>query len=249
MAIYILIFLVGILIVITAVILRKVIKIHVLVLKQRAAIKTAAETYPKVEALMALYKDLDLNESLPPLGKWVASADFLGEVVRHILEVKPKVILELGSGVSTYVIAKALQKNGVGHLYSLDHQPAFANKTIEKLIECGVENLATVIHAPLESIELQGSQFKWYSTKDLPDQKYDLLVVDGPPEATNPLARYPALPVLSERLSDNIAIFLDDADRPDETEMLAKWKAEFPTFLQTKRACEKGCAVLTLGQQ
>jgi len=225
----------GILVVLSAFILHKMVRVHKLLLKQRAAIKTSADTYQKVEALMALYKDLDLNVSLPPLGGWVASADFLRVLVQHILEEKPKFVLELGSGVSSYVIAKALQKNGGGHLYSLDHQLEFAEKTKKKLIECEVEKFVTVIHAPLVPLEFQGTQYRWYSIEDLPDQRFDLVVVDGPPETTNPLARYPALPVLHGRLSDRFAMFLDDAGRTDEIEMLARWKAEFPFCKQNKR--------------
>jgi hypothetical protein len=84
----------------------------------------------------------------------------------------------------------------------------------------------------------------WYDTGALPPLAFDMLSIDGPPQATGNLARYPAGPLLFPRLRAGAAIFMDDADRPDERAILARWKNEFPLFAQSARYCEKGCAVL-----
>ena len=56
--------------------------------------------------------------------------------------------------------------------------------------------------------------------------RIDLLVVDGPPGLLRPQARYPALPVLRERLSPGASILLDDTHRADEREIVRRWLDE-----------------------
>jgi hypothetical protein len=61
---------------------------------------------------------------------------------------------------------------------------------------------------------------------DLPE--IDLLLVDGPPGSAGTQARYPALPVLSDRLADGAIVVLDDFSRADETTIVERWCAEIP---------------------
>lgn len=49
------------------------------------------------------------------------------------------------------------------------------------------------------------------------------MVVDGPPESSSTLARFPALPRLIQRLAKNYIGMLDDADRPSELEIVSRW--------------------------
>ena len=74
-----------------------------------------------------------------------------------------------------------------------------------------------------------------------------MLVIDGPPESTGPLARYPAGPALFPRLANEGVVFLDDANRYTETEILRRWKMEFPELSQSAAYCEKGCGILKRG--
>ncbi|MCW3064342.1 MAG: Methyltransferase domain, partial [Solirubrobacterales bacterium] len=56
----------------------------------------------------------------------------------------------------------------------------------------------------------------------------DLLLVDGPPafEPEIALSRYPALPVLAERLAPDATVVLDDIDRPGELAILETWERD-----------------------
>lgn len=72
----------------------------------------------------------------------------------------------------------------------------------------------------------------------------DLLVVDGPPEQTAPLAREPALPRLLPRMATRWTVLLDDADRPDETEIVRRWLTLAPRSRLSRPPAEKGLAVL-----
>lgn len=112
------------------------------------------------------------------------------------------------------------------------------------LVNYGVFDLASVPDAPLTN---ENTTTPWYSLATLPSEvsDIDLLIVDGPPEATASYARYPALPVLASRMAHNGTIILDDTNRHDELEILARWKREFPGYVHRLVECAKGCAILT----
>jgi hypothetical protein len=71
-----------------------------------------------------------------------------------------------------------------------------------------------------------------------------MLVIDGPPGFIQHHSRYPALPLLSERLADGCVIFLDDAARADEQAIVRRWLARFPQLEHHYVASERGCSVL-----
>ena len=208
------------------------------------AIRTETETlFRQVQALLALERKLDLREALPLMRGWVGSPDFLLFMADEIRRRRPNTILECGSGVSTLVCARMLQKNGCGGVVSLEHDPVYADATRRLLAEYGLSDWATVVLAPLSTGE---SCSPWYSVDALPKAMggIDLLIVDGPPSTVGPLARYPALPALTSRLSPHAVVIVDDANRRDEREMLRLWAYEFPEFSQHDAECEKGCVIL-----
>jgi len=199
--------------------------------------------FRQIQALLALEKKLGLREALPTMRGWAASPDFLLYMAREIERRMPKNVLECGSGTSTIVAARVLQMNGSGHLYSLEHDPTYAGKTRALLFQYGLTEWATIIDAPLDT---QQTITPWYSDNLLPRAvaNVEILIVDGPPSAVAPLARYPALPRLVGRMADNALVIVDDAARNDEHKMLLRWAEEFPEFTQSEVACEKGCALL-----
>lgn len=201
--------------------------------------------FRQIEALCALYVDLKLEHSLPQTRQWAGSPDFLSLLVKTILNEKPTTIVECSSGVSTIVAARAVEINGNGHIYSLEHEPEFANKTREELARQNLQRWATVIDAPLKTIDTKYDKQLWYDASSLPDLPIDILVVDGPPESTNPMARYPAGTMLLHKLTINGRAFLDDADRPDERAMIKEWLSEFPSLDVTWVSSDKGLAVIS----
>ena len=180
---------------------------------------------------------------LPAMRGWAASPDFLLTIFRHARVHKPAVIVECSSGSSTVVLARAAELNGGGKVYSLDHEPVFAEKTRQELERCGLSHRATVIDAPLVKHRIAGKDWVWYDVSGLPDIGVDLMVVDGPPFTVGELARYPAGPVIFPRLRPGAAVYLDDADRESEIEIVKRWAYEFPDFQTSIEYCEKGCSV------
>lgn len=168
---------------------------------------------------------------LPVGGGWALTGDSAALLARETLVRKPATILELGSGASTLILGQILKKNGGGRLLSVDHDPMWADQTRRYASFLGLSDVVTVVDAPLKSFALGSRSYDWY---DIPAQQLDalgaidLLFVDGPPQKRDaPLhARYPAFPLLRARLSANALIFVDDANRANESKMVEFWTGE-----------------------
>lgn len=204
--------------------------------------------YRQVEALFALYQRIDFRAPLGNMRSWVASPDLLSVLAALIQQHQPNIILEAGGGTSTVISAYSLQLNGRGHVYALEHQEKFADQARDQIKLHGLSDYATVIHAPLISIDIDGTSWQWYDlqTIDIVDT-IDLLLVDGPPQFENDsdMARYPALPLLKDRLHSQTYILVDDADRENEARMTKLWESEF--LLELIRYYEQSWADIEKG--
>ena len=227
-------------------VLHKVRRVHLMMYGLSDKIGTSSDTvYRQLEALHALYAELDLKRALPPTRGWSASPDFLLLIARHARDARPQTVVECGSGTSTVVLARCMQLNGSGHVYSLEHDPEFASSTRANLERHGLGEWATVVDAPLRSHDLNGQTWSWYSHETSRELKIDMLVIDGPPMPVGPLVRYPAGPILFPKLAPGAVVFLDDAARDDEKRIIERWQREFPDLERQDHDCEKGCVSLT----
>jgi predicted O-methyltransferase YrrM len=203
--------------------------------------------YRRTEALLALYSVIEPKSPLPAPRVYMASPELLRAVAASVIEIVPQCVLELGGGVSTLIAAYALQRNGSGRIVSLDHDEEYVKQANRMLRAHKLDHVAKVLHAPLTEMEVDGQQVHWYDTKPLAAEKLamiDLLIVDGPPGKDQPMARYPALPVLVDRLSPRAWVLIDDASRPDETEMVRRWANAYPRFEVEALPTEKGTTYL-----
>lgn len=185
--------------------------------------------------LDALYQQFLLQhvferpEPLAAMTGWSIAPEFAWWLFQHVATTRPENIIELGSGTSTLVIAAALKKLGVGRFLSFEHDYAYLEKTRALLQLCDLQDHVELLYAPLEEIQLDGETYRWYDLPyDLIDHtvgsgKLDLLLVDGPPAATNRHARYPAVPRLGNYCNESTLVLLDDADREGEQEILGRW--------------------------
>ncbi len=233
-------------------VLHKTRKIHLAtytLLNDVAATRRETEAlFAQIQALLALERKLGLTEALPPMRGWAGSPDFLLIVADEMLTRKPQTVMECSSGVSTLVVARCLQLNGAGHVCSLEHDSDYADKTRKLLDKYGLADWATVLDAPLQT---KYTDTPWYDEDMIPNNMglVEMLIVDGPPSHTAPLARYPALPRLLSRMAKTALVILDDADREDEREMVIRWRQQFPELRQTNLYCEKGCALLQCSEE
>jgi predicted O-methyltransferase YrrM len=208
-------------------------------------IRTSENKYRQVEELFTLFRFTDLRAPLPPLRGWALSPDVANILLGIIAHEKPKKVLDLGSGTSTVLMAYALEKNGMGSILGIDHDAEYAERTRVLLREHSLEKIANVRVAPLSDVEVQKGKWRWYEPSFLKDVGHvDLVFIDGPPDRSHFLARYPALPLLINDLSPNAVIVIDDAFSPAEKEMVKRWLVEYPDFQAQYFPTEKGTCVL-----
>lgn len=203
------------------------------------------EDYRQIESLSSLLSLIDLKAPLPFTRGSAASPDFLNVIISEIFERKPMKILELGSGVSTIVSAYALKNLGRGFLISLDHDSKYASISQSNLEKHYLQDTAMVVYAPLKEIKIWDNKYLWYDTESLSEiDTIDMLIIDGPPAIEGGMSRYPALPLLFERLGDNAVILLDDGRREGEKKAIELWIKEYDCLSSEYVLTEKGTWII-----
>lgn len=201
---------------------------------------------------------------------WPVSPDFSLYVVSLVEQNNYDLVIEFGSGISTVVIAKALskmasrQKTGkppVGFA-SFDHLPQYYQQTLDMLQQAHLAQRVQLHHTPLQEWQAQnGNTYPYYACQAALAalaQQYSpmglrvLVIVDGPPAATGPHARYPACPLVLQHFAGaHIDFLMDDYIRADEKEIVQLWQAEMTAaqipHTSTQRKLEKdACLVQAL---
>jgi predicted O-methyltransferase YrrM len=213
---------------------------------RRQVIAAERRLFWQLEALGSLRDELDLKKPLGRTRGAAASPDLLYELVRIIDRTGAKTVVETGSGISTVVMAARLKAVG-GKLVALEHHAGYAEATRRDLEAQGLQDVATVLDTPLVDTPLGEESWAWYdlSAADVPAD-IDLLFVDGPPGREQSLARYPAFPLLRDRLAPGATILVDDAIRPDEQKMVERWRSEADGMDAETLDLVKGAIVLTM---
>ena len=194
-------------------------------------------SYRQSEALQQLFALLKFSAPIPPTRSWAASPDLLLTIADLVRTRKPRLVVELGSGVSTLIVAKA----GARKVISIDNSAEFAEKTREMLKAHKVRGVEVRV-APLKA---HSSGVDWYDTAKLKDlKKIDMLIIDGPPGSKNINARKPALYEFLKQLSPKAVVVIDDANRTGEREMAEAFSKAMPHHALTILNHEKGTAVI-----
>lgn len=116
---------------------------------------------------------------------WAMISNFAADGVRT---------LECGSGLSTSLFTRA----GCRHT-ALEHQPV----NLERLRRFDPQAVPSVILTPLEGDP------PWYRT--VPNERFDLILIDGPPGS---VGRHGVLPIAASLVHPKTVIFFDDTCRP-----------------------------------
>lgn len=218
-----------------------------------------------------LTQQLELNnylihDTLPlSFRGWPISADLGLVLVRKLTTQNYDVVVEFGSGTSTVLIARILKKrkamdNALStEAMSFEHLSRYHEQTRSMLVAEGLQQFAQVSLAPLVPIgqsEEQTARFydcgqqlaQLASRLNLRRDSRILVLVDGPPEATNRMARLPAFDIMRTHFpTSRIEFVLDDYRRADEQAIVLSWKATceqegIPCSLE-EAPTEKGCAI------
>ena len=132
-------------------------------------------------------------------------------------------ILECGSGLSTVLLGVAASRTG-RKVYSLEHDPAWAERARRALRRYNVEGTEILVSA----LRSYGA-FSWYDPPlDRLPRDFSLVICDGPPWDT-PGGRYGLVPVMRSRLRPGCIILLDDAHRDAEKEIATRSARELGT--------------------
>lgn len=157
----------------------------------------------------------------PGWGEWAIDSLFAAELDRRLHVLAPRTIVEIGSGMSTQILARYARASGATVL-SLDHDERYARRTAVNLGRYATE-------VKIHWSNLVGSP-PWYSRAVLPDG-IDFVLIDGPPLGKG--GRRRVLDELWSHLSpDGWEMWLDDADRPHERQILEEWQHEYPIHVE-----------------
>jgi len=195
-----------------------------------------------------LQKELGMKDALPVTVDWSAAADFLFLIKEYCLENKPQVIVECSSGLTSITLARCCQINMSGQVYSLENGEEYANQSRDNLKMFSLDPFATILHSPLDKVSIDESSYDWYKLTDLPDVKIDMLVIDGPPGFIQRHSRFPALPLLFDRLAEKSIVFLDDAARAEEKQLVSMWLDLYPEIEHEYVETERGCSILMVNK-
>ncbi|VAW94511.1 hypothetical protein MNBD_GAMMA23-2284 [hydrothermal vent metagenome] len=196
-----------------------------------------------MDVYRALRQKLGFTGDLPHTKDWSAAADFLELIADYCLTNQPNIILECSSGLSTLILARCCKINQHGKVISLENGADYAASTRKNLSQYGLADYATVIDSPLHTVQANSNDYQWYQIDSHVIPEIDLLVIDGPNGYIQKNSRYPALPVLHSLFAERCAVFLDDAAREDEQEIVTQWRQQYQPTSFEYIEMERGCAV------
>ncbi|MCW2761846.1 MAG: hypothetical protein JWR85_2047 [Marmoricola sp.] len=190
------------------------------------------DTQRQVQANLNIQQLVELEAGVPPMSGWVASPDLILLAMDEMLHLKPRTVVECGSGVSTLFLAlTASQHQLPTRIIALEHHPRFKRSTEELLARHGVAEHVDVRLAPLVPSSVPGHDTPWYDESALSGLgDIGILFVDGPPTATGELARYPAIPLLRDALAADCTIIVDDLVRESDRTVVKLWQEMLPDF-------------------
>lgn len=200
---------------------------------RRHVTSTVRDSTRQVESLLQIFARFkDLKLALPSTGGFAIDSQALAHLLSLVEERRPKKILELGSGTSTVWLGYLCQEFG-GTLVTVDHLEQYLELTRTAVNRHELQPQVESRLAPLEEVTHGDDTYNWYAPSQLNDlADIDLVLIDGPPAATGPQARYPALPQIIDFLAPHATVILDDAHRQEEADIIDAWLTEFPDFKQ-----------------
>ncbi|MBB5212310.1 class I SAM-dependent methyltransferase [Microbulbifer hydrolyticus] len=236
--------------------------------------RSVANSVKQIEAFIGIQDFFQTGEPALNFHGWPISSDVAQYLVEVVSTERPDLVLEFGSGTSTVLFAKAMKaladsrNRGAGEnqkecspkVITFEHHDDYLKKTADILASHGVQAFVDLVHAPLVEQTVDSESYIFYDCSqklfemaalDKGIKQKVVVLIDGPPGATCDNARYPALPVLLDYMAGHeIFVILDDYDRPEEHEIVEKWKAlldkrEIPYSFQ-RLPFEKGAALLKI---
>lgn len=178
----------------------------------------------------------------------IGSKDYrtLKKHIDNVFPTGPGSILELGSGTSTFQLARDYPAT---RLYSLESDRAIQEKNQHEVSKKEAHSTVSIIYAPIRLQMYQGV-FLCYDFSGLPhDSIFDVLIVDGPVERLYPKGRESALYFLFDRLHVGALIALDDYHRETAERAVRNWLNVFADTLETVESTSSFVVLRKVGHQ
>ena len=218
---------------------------------ERLSLSNRNDVLTQLSGVIGVYSVLRPAIPYPPFGGWAIGGDCAQRLVSLILRKRPRWVLEIGSGLSTILMSQTLELiGGDGHVISLEHEIEWLDRSRDLVSEFGLAHRTEVMHAPLVEMEIDGDFYTWYDlTQVVLPREVEVIFIDGPPKATGPMARYPAIPLLHDHLAIGGVVLMDDASRPDEKAAIERWQASYPYLSFLRHSDAKGTVEIIKGNE
>lgn len=169
------------------------------------------------------------------IGDWSLDVKTINYLEEQIKKVRPKTILEFGSGISTVCLSRfmfEMWNSNKNMVISLEEDQKFAENTNNLVREIFGEKIAKIFIAPLRKYEYLGVEFLCYSLSKeveitLKENPPDMIIIDGPVGKPEVKGRFGTIIIAKEFVKDEAIFFMDDAFRIDELKTAVEWK-KFP---------------------
>ena len=185
-------------------------------------------TCAALEKAMIHSKEIDLGLVEPPVQveRWTLSEPSLRLLIALVKYLRPKHILEFGSGLSTRVLSWALKQADVDcWISSIDHDPQFGLASSNALHGGEDQGRIKIIQAPLVVRSFGGDLYPAYHfdrTHLASAEPADLILADGPPDLLG--GRAGTLFQAMDYARPGTLFLLDDANRKTERAALNLWR-------------------------
>ncbi len=155
-----------------------------------------------------------LNKGFSP-GRWAVGYIFLYVLYRILDETRPKRIIEFGIGQSTKMLNQFSDFNNEARIISFEHDLEWIDFFSRTVIPSGNLEIRKV---DLVASEYKGFKSMVYDMSSINDEKFDLILLDGPYGAKR-FSRNHIMKLIPGNIdSNNFCILMDDYDRLGEKE-------------------------------
>ncbi len=196
--------------------------------------------------VLATYPRFDLSRfDYPETDEWVLWGATMRLLGRLVEVVKPRRVIEFGSGRSTVVLAAVAHEHG-GKVLSFDHNARFARQTAEALKAHGLEETACVAHRRLTLRRYGFKLLPFYALRwaEFPDfEQCEVALIDGPPGW---IGREATIYELFPQLAPGAWVVVDDTNRRRDQRWLNAWQRMFGDSLEVQVFPEIGEGVALL---
>lgn len=151
---------------------------------------------------------------LPWDSGWAVGSETARRLSTLLNREKPKRILDIGSGLTTVLFAE-WAKDNKARVISLEHDTRYFMQTCKLLHNYGLD-------VDIRLCELRRTKHGMFYDTTLPIN-IDFVLIDGPPGS---IGRQATLYSIYPYLSKNYTVWLDDAFRKDESNMLTQWQLD-----------------------